>query len=208
MTMNPQSLIRIALTTVVVAAAALIGYALWKHYMYSPWTRDGRVRAEIVHVAPDVSGLVAEVQVHDNQLVKAGQVLFRIDPRRFQLALARAEADLGAAQAAARAAGASIFAASAGTAASQADYEKYRAQAERRERAASVISAEAAPDAVATARAARPRSSVPAPTAMPPPLRRPRPWRQSNRPRPHWSWPSSTWSAPPCAPAHRAISPT
>jgi multidrug resistance efflux pump len=153
--MNVQSLIRTALTTVVVVAAALIGYALWKHYMYSPWTRDGRVRAEIVHVAPDVSGLVAQVEVRDNQLVKGGQVLFRIDPSRFQLALARAEADLGAAQAAARAAGASIFAASAGTAASQADYEKYRAQAERRERAASVISAEARADAVATARAAQ-----------------------------------------------------
>ena len=75
--MNVQSLIRTALTTVVVVAAALIGYALWKHYMYSPWTRDGRVRAEIVHVAPDVSGLVAQVEVRDNQLVKAGQVLFR-----------------------------------------------------------------------------------------------------------------------------------
>jgi multidrug resistance efflux pump len=153
--MNTQSLIRTALTVVVVLAAALIGHALWKHYMYSPWTRDGRVRAEIVRVAPDVSGLVAEVEVHDNQLVKTGDVLFRIDPRRFQLALAQAEADLGAAQAGARAAGASISAASAGTAASQADYEKYEAQSERRQQAAAVISAEARADAVATARAAQ-----------------------------------------------------
>lgn len=153
--MNAQSLIRTALTLIVVLAATLIGYALWKHYMYSPWTRDGRVRAEIVRVAPDVSGLVAAVDVRDNQPVKAGDVLFRIDPRRFQLALAQAEADLGAAQAAARAAGASISAASAGTAASQADYEKYEAQSERRQRAAAVISAEARADAVATARAAQ-----------------------------------------------------
>lgn len=99
--MNTQSLIRTALTTLVVLAAALIGYALWKHYMYSPWTRDGRIRAEIVRIAPDVSGLVAEVGVQDNQAVKAGDVLFRIDPRRFELAVAQAQADLAAAQAAA-----------------------------------------------------------------------------------------------------------
>ncbi|TMN17569.1 biotin/lipoyl-binding protein, partial [Pseudoxanthomonas sp. X-1] len=144
--MNTQSLIRTALTTVVVLAAALIGYALWKHYMYSPWTRDGRIRAEIVRIAPDVSGLVAEVDVQDNQPVKAGDVLFRIDPRRFELAVAQARADLGAAQAAARAAGANISAAAAGTAASQADYQKYAAQAQRREAAAAVISAEARAD--------------------------------------------------------------
>jgi multidrug resistance efflux pump len=153
--MNTQSLIRTALTTVVVLAAALIGYALWKHYMYSPWTRDGRIRAEIVRIAPDVSGLVAEVDVQDNQPVKAGDVLFRIDPRRFELAVAQARADLGAAQAAARAAGANISAAAAGTAASQADYQKYAAQAQRREAAAAVISAEARADADATARAAQ-----------------------------------------------------
>jgi len=60
--------------------------------MEAPWTRDGRVRADVVQVAPDVSGLVTEVLVADNQVVKRGDVLFRIDPERFDLALRQAEA--------------------------------------------------------------------------------------------------------------------
>ena len=60
--------------------------------MEAPWTRDGRVRADVVQVAPDVSGLVTEVLVEDNQVVKRGDVLFRIDPERFTLALRQAEA--------------------------------------------------------------------------------------------------------------------
>lgn len=153
--MKTASLIRAGLTLTVVLAAALLGHALWRQYMFSPWTRDGRVRAEIVRIAPDVSGLVAHVDVQDNQPVDKGQLLFGIDRRRFELAVAQAEANLGAAQAAARAAGASISAASAGTAAGQADYEKLLDQSQRRERAAAVVSAEARADAQASARAAQ-----------------------------------------------------
>ena len=54
------------------------------HYEIEPWTRDGRVKAYVVQVAPDVSGLVTDVPVHDNQDVKAGDVLFEIDRARFQ----------------------------------------------------------------------------------------------------------------------------
>jgi len=50
------------------------------------------VRADVVTITPDVSGLVADVLVHDNQPVKRGDVLFRIDPDRFQLAVQEAEA--------------------------------------------------------------------------------------------------------------------
>ena len=60
--------------------------------MEAPWTRDGRVRADVVEVAPDVSGLVTEVLVEDNQAVKRGDVLFKIDPERFTLALRQADA--------------------------------------------------------------------------------------------------------------------
>ena len=60
--------------------------------MEAPWTRDGRVRADVVAVAPDVSGLVTEVLVEDNQVVRKGDVLFRIDPDRFRLGLRQAEA--------------------------------------------------------------------------------------------------------------------
>ncbi|SFL33624.1 efflux RND transporter periplasmic adaptor subunit [Methylobacterium pseudosasicola] len=83
---------RLIVTLAMVAAAIVVGLALWDYYMEAPWTRDGRVRADVVAVAPDVSGLVTEVLVEDNQVVKRGDVLFRIDPERFTLALRQAEA--------------------------------------------------------------------------------------------------------------------
>ena len=83
---------RIAVTLVTVAAAVVVGSALWDYYMNAPWTRDGRVRADVVEVAPDVSGLVTEVLATDNQVVKRGDVLFRINPERFTLALRQADA--------------------------------------------------------------------------------------------------------------------
>ena len=85
---------RILLTAAMVACALLLGRYMWDYSMNAPWTRDGRVRAEIVRIAPDVSGLVSEVLVEDNQRVRPGDVLFRIDPRRFELALRQAEADV------------------------------------------------------------------------------------------------------------------
>jgi multidrug resistance efflux pump len=85
---------RTLLTLIVVAAAVAIGWQLWSYYMLEPWTRDGRVRADVVTVAADVSGLISSVFVHDNDRVRKGQQLFRIDQRRFQYALAQAEAQL------------------------------------------------------------------------------------------------------------------
>jgi multidrug resistance efflux pump len=87
---------RPALTLLIVAVAIVAGRGLWGYYMDAPWTRDGRVRADVVTIAPDVSGLVQEVLVHDNQTVKRGDVLFRIDPDRFELALAQADAAVAA----------------------------------------------------------------------------------------------------------------
>jgi RND family efflux transporter MFP subunit len=86
------SLGRFAVTLLVVAVAAVVAWQFWVYYMVEPWTRDGRVRADVVGVAPDVSGLVSEVLVHDNQQVRKGDVLFRIDRARFELALRQAEA--------------------------------------------------------------------------------------------------------------------
>ncbi|OZB72955.1 MAG: efflux transporter periplasmic adaptor subunit, partial [Lysobacterales bacterium 13-68-4] len=149
------SLLRFALTSLVVVFALVLGHALWKHYLYSPWTRDGRVRADVVRVAPDVSGLVSAVAVRDNQFVRRGDVLFVVDQARFRNAVDQAQANLAAAQAAARAAGASISAAAAGAAARHAEYEMYAAQAERRQRIGGVISQEDRNDAAATASAAR-----------------------------------------------------
>ena len=85
-------LLRVAITGVVVGIAAVIGWQLWVYYMEDPWTRDGRVRADVVQVAPDVAGIVTEVPVRDNQRVARGDVLFRIDHDRYRLALAQADA--------------------------------------------------------------------------------------------------------------------
>ncbi len=90
--LRPAALARFAITLIVVAAAIYAGWQLWVHYEVDPWTRDGRVKAYVVQVAPDVSGLVTAVPVHDNQDVKAGDVLFEIDPMRYQLAVDMARA--------------------------------------------------------------------------------------------------------------------
>jgi multidrug resistance efflux pump len=91
---------RVGITLAATAAAAYAGWQLWRHYEVEPWTRDGRVKAYVVQVAPDVTGLVTKVHVHDNQPVKAGDPLFEIDRARFELALRQAEATVEAAQAA------------------------------------------------------------------------------------------------------------
>ncbi len=85
---------RVLLTLVVVLVAIAVGWQLWSYYMLQPWTRDGRVRADVVTVAADVSGLVSDVFVHDNEKVTKGQPLFRIDQRRFQYALEQAKASV------------------------------------------------------------------------------------------------------------------
>ncbi|EKF73435.1 secretion protein HlyD family protein [Alcanivorax hongdengensis A-11-3] len=141
--MNKESTLRFAITGVLVLAAALLAAALWRHYMYSPWTRDGRVRAQVVKVAPDVSGLVTEVAVQDNQAVKKGDLLFVIDPSRYRNAVDQARADLDAAEAAARAAGADIASAEAGTRRAAAELDMRQAESERRQRMQDAISREA-----------------------------------------------------------------
>ncbi len=95
-----RNLGRFLLTLAVVVIAIFAGMRVWAYYMDEPWTRDGRVRADVVGVAPDVSGLVSEVLVHDNQNVVRGDVLFRVDPARFQLALMQADAVVKSRQAA------------------------------------------------------------------------------------------------------------
>ncbi|AOJ81059.1 MULTISPECIES: efflux RND transporter periplasmic adaptor subunit [Burkholderia] len=83
-------------TAAILIVAILIGRTLWVHYMDEPWTRDGRVRAEIVNVAPDVSGAVVELPVRDNQLVKKGDLIMQIDPSHYQIAVEQAQAAVAA----------------------------------------------------------------------------------------------------------------
>jgi RND family efflux transporter MFP subunit len=65
---------------------------MWSHYELAPWTRDGRVRADVVNVAPDVPGWVVGVWVTDNQVVRKGDPLFEIDRARYEIAVQQAEA--------------------------------------------------------------------------------------------------------------------
>jgi multidrug resistance efflux pump len=91
-------ILRVLLTLAIAAAAVVLVALLWQRYMLSPWTRDGRVRAEVVDVAPEVSGTVVEVPVSDNQFVHRGDVLFALDPVRFKLAIAQAQASYDSAK--------------------------------------------------------------------------------------------------------------
>jgi RND family efflux transporter MFP subunit len=93
------TLTRSAATIVIVLIAAFVAVWMWNHYEHSPWTRDGRVRADVVRVTPDIGGLITQVDVHDNQPVKAGDLLFVIDTPRYSLALEQAEAAIASARA-------------------------------------------------------------------------------------------------------------
>ncbi|OHV08431.1 HlyD family secretion protein [Kushneria phosphatilytica] len=89
-----RRMLRILLTVVIVLAALLAVRQIWQHYMHDPWTRDGRIRADVIHLSTDVSGLVGTISVRDNDFVHQGDVLFTIDRQRYQLALDQAQANL------------------------------------------------------------------------------------------------------------------
>ena len=85
-------------TLFVLALALIAGWWLWNYYMQSPWTRDGKIRAEQVSITPQVSGSISALLVKDNQFVHAGDVLFRIDETPFHIAVLNAQAQLAKAQ--------------------------------------------------------------------------------------------------------------
>jgi len=85
---------RVVLTLLVVTFAAVLVWQMVVYYMFAPWTRDGHIRADVIQIAPDVSGLIQQVEVRDNQVIKRGDVLFTIDQDRFTLALRHAQATL------------------------------------------------------------------------------------------------------------------
>lgn len=82
----------------VLVLALIAGWWLWNYYMQSPWTRDGKVRAEQVSVTPQVSGTITRLLVKDNQFVHAGEVLFSIDETPYHIAVLNAEAQLAKSQ--------------------------------------------------------------------------------------------------------------
>lgn len=94
-----HTVIRVLLTLVLLLVAAFLSYQTAVYYLYSPWTRDARVRADVVAVAPDVSGFVDEIHVKNDQTVRKGDLLFVIDQERYKIGLADAEAALAAREA-------------------------------------------------------------------------------------------------------------
>jgi multidrug resistance efflux pump len=84
---------------VIFLLASFVAWRLWVYYLEAPWTRDGKIRADFISVAPDVSGLVSQVLVHENDQVKKGEILFRIDPDRFSIAILLARARVSGAMA-------------------------------------------------------------------------------------------------------------
>lgn len=79
--------------TIVVLAIAAVLLKYWD-YVVNPWTRDGQIRAQVIQVTSRVSGPIVKLPIKDNQSVKAGDLLFEIDPRTFQASLDQARAQL------------------------------------------------------------------------------------------------------------------
>ena len=91
-----RAVVRLLFTLVILGVGGVGALWLWNYYMYSPWTRDGRVHADVVGIAPDVSGFVRELRVKDNQFVHKGDVLVVLDQERYKLAVATAQSNVAA----------------------------------------------------------------------------------------------------------------
>jgi multidrug resistance efflux pump len=91
-------ILRVLVTLIVVAVAAGLGWRTWNTYMETPWTRDGTVRAYVVTMAPEIAGLIVQLPVKDNQLVRKGDLLMEIDPTNYRIAVNLAQAAVQQAQ--------------------------------------------------------------------------------------------------------------
>jgi len=81
------------LVTLIGLVLAGIGvWAAWQAYMAAPWTRDGTVRAYVDTITPQVSGLIVQLPVIDNQFVRKGDLLMSIDPTNYAIAVDQLQA--------------------------------------------------------------------------------------------------------------------
>lgn len=85
-------------TIAIAVVAVLAGWWLWNYYMQSPWTRDGKIRAEQVSITPQVSGSITRLTIKDNQFVNAGDLLLTVDKTPFNIAILDAQAGLAKAR--------------------------------------------------------------------------------------------------------------
>jgi multidrug resistance efflux pump len=85
-------ILTLLITLITIGIAIVLGRSMWDAYMVAPWTRDSVVRAYVVTMAPEVSGRIVEMPLHDNQFVHKGDMLMVIDPTDYRIALDLAEA--------------------------------------------------------------------------------------------------------------------
>jgi membrane fusion protein, multidrug efflux system len=87
------------LAFLILGSAAAAIYSFLRERERAPYTDDASIDADVVHVAPSVSGRVVQLTIAENQLVKAGDTLFVVDPEPFKLRVELASAELKAAEA-------------------------------------------------------------------------------------------------------------
>ena len=93
-------LARLLVAAVVVVVLSVAGYYLWRYVNSYETTDDAQIDGHVNAVSGRITGNVIEVRAEDNQYVNAGDVLVRLDPRDYEVALAKARADLEDAEAA------------------------------------------------------------------------------------------------------------
>ena len=81
-------------TGAILVSAIAVGVLRWRVHLENPWTRDGQVQANVIQIAPRVSGPIVTLPIRNNQLVHAGDLLLEIDPRTYQASLDQARAQL------------------------------------------------------------------------------------------------------------------
>jgi len=96
---NLKRILMASAGVLVLAGAGTFGWYWYETGRFLESTDDAYVKADYTTIAPKVSGYIADVAVEDNQSVKAGQLLAKIDDRDYQTALAQAKADVASAQA-------------------------------------------------------------------------------------------------------------
>src|SRR5215471_12146166 len=91
-----RKFIRKITSVIIVAGAVVVTLYVWGIVERHPRTDDATARANVVGIAPRVSGQTIKLNVQDNQAVKEGDVLFEIDPEDYRLILEKAKAELAA----------------------------------------------------------------------------------------------------------------
>ncbi len=89
-----STLKRYVITVVMAFALVVVAYQLWNFYVLGGWTRDGKIRANVIQVAAQVPGKLTHLAIVDNQYVNEGDLLFEIDPRDYEINLKNQKSQL------------------------------------------------------------------------------------------------------------------